>query len=243
MENQGRVALVTGAARGQGRTIAIGLAESGCDIVAIDVAAHLEYPGYALGTPAELESLQGEVEALGRTALTFAVDVRDVAGVHDAVSSTVEQFGRIDILVNNAGIAAYASVDEMSDLEWNGMLDINLKGAFNLTREVVPVMRQHGGGVIINNTSALAYHGGDRLSHYVAAKHGLLGLTRAWAVELAPDGIRVMSIHSVGMIMPGFPEHRRTADPAALVRYLVSETAGAVTGEDYPMDTGLSHFP
>ncbi len=242
MANEGRVALVTGAARGQGRSAALALAASGCDVTLLDVARQLDFPGYSLGTQEELDALAGEIEAMGRAVIPVRADVRDVEAVRAGVARTLDELGGVDILINNAGIRAYASIDTMSDLEWRAMIDINLTGPFNVTREVVPHMRSRGRGVIINNASVLAFHGGDRLSHYAASKHGLLGLTRAWAVELASAGIRVMSISSTGLVMPGYPEHPAVADIGELLLYLVSESAGAVTGADYPLDTGLTHF-
>jgi len=113
----GRVAFVTGAAHGQGRAIAIALATAGADIVALDVAAKIEYPGYAQGSVDELDSLVSEVEALGRAAIAAVGDVRDAAAVQSAVDAAVARFGRIDILVNNAGIVAYSSLEDMSEAE------------------------------------------------------------------------------------------------------------------------------
>lgn len=263
-ELAGRVAFVTGAAHGQGRAVALALAADGADIVGFDVAAKIEYPAYAQGSSAELDSLTTEVEALGRRALVFAGDVRDAAAIQSAVDATVEQFGRIDILFNNAGIVAYAALEDMTEAEWDAMLDINLKGPFLVARAVVPVMKAGGRGVIVNNSSVMGLRGGDRLSHYVASKHGLTGLTKAWAIELAPSGIRVVSIHptgvntpmndglaelegatameiaerSAGNLLPGVP-WIETSDVAELVRYLVSDRARYATGSQFTLDAGL----
>ena len=259
-----RVALVTGAAHGQGRAVALALAAQGADIVGIDVAAKIEYPGYGQGTPAELDSLRAEVEALGRRCLVFAADVRDAAAIQSAVDATLAEFGRIDVLFNNAGIVAYAPLDEMTEAEWDAMLDINLKGPFLVARAVVPAMKRQGSGVIVNNSSVMGLRGGNRLSHYVASKHGLTGLTKAWAIELAPFGIRVVSIHptgvdtpmndglaalegatpqeiaerSAGNLLPGVP-WIETKDVAGLVLYLASDRARYATGGQYVIDAGL----
>ena len=268
-ELAGRVALVTGAAHGQGRAIALALAGAGADIVALDVGAELNYPAYAQGTTAELESLVAEVEALGRRAIPAVADVRDREAVQRAVDAAVAEFGRIDVLINNAGIVAYAELEAMTDAEWDAMIGINLTGPMVVTRAVVPLMKANDAaagqrGVIVNNSSVMGLRGGNRLSHYVASKHGLTGLTKAWAIELAPFGIRVVSIHptgvdtpmndglaamegatpqeiaerSAGNLQPGVP-WIETSDVAHLVLYLVSDRARYVTGSQHVLDAGL----
>jgi SDR family mycofactocin-dependent oxidoreductase len=263
-EFAGKVAFITGAAHGQGRAVALALAREGADIVAFDVAAKIEYPAYAQGSTDELDSLRAEVEALGRRALAFAGDVRDAAAIQRAVDETIAAFGRIDVLFNNAGIVAYVTLDEMSELEWDAMLDINLKGPFLVARAVVPHLKAARSGVIINNSSVMGLRGGNRLSHYVASKHGLTGLTKAWAIELAPFGIRVVSIHPTGVNTPmndGLAElegataieiAERSAgnllpgvrwieaeDVAELVLYLASDRARYATGAQFTLDAGL----
>ncbi len=260
----GRVAFITGAAHGQGRAVAFALAEAGADIVAFDVAAKIEYPAYAQGSGAELDSLVAEVHALGRRALAFVGDVRDSAAIQQAVDAAVAEFGRIDVLFNNAGIVAYAAADEMTELEWDAMIDVNLKGPFLVARSVIPIMKAQRSGVIINNSSVMGLRGGNRLSHYVASKHGLTGLTKAWAIELAPWGIRVVSIHptgvntpmnnglaelegataieiaerSAGNLLPGVP-WIEASDVAELVLYLASDRARYATGAQFTLDAGL----
>ena len=260
----GRVAFITGAAHGQGRAVAFALAEAGADIVAFDVAAKIEYPAYAQGSSAELDSLVAEVHALGRRALAFVGDVRDSAAIQQAVDAAIAEFGRIDVLFNNAGIVAYAAADEMTELEWDAMIDVNLKGPFLVARSVIPIMKAQRSGVIINNSSVMGLRGGNRLSHYVASKHGLTGLTKAWAIELAPWGIRVVSIHptgvntpmndglaelegataieiaerSAGNLLPGVP-WIEASDVAELVLYLASDRARYATGAQFTLDAGL----
>ena len=172
---ENKVAFITGAAHGQGRAIALALTKEGADIVAFDVAKKIEYPAYSFGTSDELKSLKEEVEALGRRCLIAAGDVRDDKAVTDAVDRAIAEFGKIDILFNNAGICAYATVDKMTDEEWDAMIDINLKGPFIVTRRVVPHMMEAKSGVIINNSSVLGLRGGNRLSHYTASKWGTRG--------------------------------------------------------------------
>ncbi len=132
----------------------------------------------------------------------FAGDVRDDAAIVKAVDATVEVFGKIDILFNNAGICAYAPAHEMTELEWDAMIDINLKGAWLVARRVIPHMIRARSGVIINNSSVMGLRGGNRLSHYAASKWGMIGLTKSWAIELAPHNVRVVSIHPTGVNTP-----------------------------------------
>jgi SDR family mycofactocin-dependent oxidoreductase len=194
-EFAGRVAFITGAAHCQGRATALALAREGARIAAFDVARPMAYPGYAMGSSSELESLVAACTGLGAECLTFAGDVRDDAAVTAAVGATTSRFGRIDILFNNAGICAYGLAHELTEEAWDAMLDINLKGAWLVARRVIPVMMGQRSGVIINNSSVAGLRGMGRLSHYAASKWGLTGLTKSWAIELAPYGIRVNSIH------------------------------------------------
>ncbi|HEU4881252.1 MAG TPA: SDR family NAD(P)-dependent oxidoreductase, partial [Longimicrobium sp.] len=152
-ELSGRVAFITGAAHGQGRATALALAKAGASIAAYDVARPLEYPGYGMGTSSELDSLVGEVEALGSACAVFAGDVRDDGAVTRAVDATVERFTRIDILFNNAGICGYGLAHELTEEAWDAMVDINLKGAWLVARRVIPVMIAQKSGVIVNNSS------------------------------------------------------------------------------------------
>lgn len=258
-----KVAFITGAAHGQGRAAALALAREGADIVAFDVAKKIEYPAYDFGSNDELLSLKEEIEKLGRRAVVAVGDVRDDEAVTAAVDKAIAAFGKIDILFNNAGICAYASVDTMTDDEWNAMIDINLKGPFNVTRRVVPHMKAAKYGVIINNSSVMGLRGGNRLSHYTASKWGLTGLTKAWAIELAPFGIRVVSIHPTGVNTPmndglaamegmtPIEIAERSAgnllpvpwiepeDVANLVLFVASDKARYATGSQFVVDAGL----
>ena len=222
----GRVALITGAAHGQGRAAALALAREGARIAALDVARPLAYPGYGLGTPDDLASLAGAVRELGSECLTLVADVRDDAAVTRAVEETVRAFGRIDVLFNNAGICAYGLAHELTEDAWDAMLDINLKGAWLVARRIIPHMIEQKSGVIINNSSVGGLRGMRRLSHYAAAKWGLTGLTKSWAIELAPHGIRVNGI------APG-------VFPTDLNRSLIEGTA---RGEWLKQHTPLGRF-
>jgi SDR family mycofactocin-dependent oxidoreductase len=262
-EFAGKVAFITGAAHGQGRATALALARQGARIAAFDVARSLSYPGYELGSPSELESLVRACRDVNTECLTFAGDVRDNSAVTTAVDTTVERFGRIDILFNNAGICAYGLAHELTEEAWDAMLDINLKGAWLVARRVIPVMIRQKSGVIINNSSVAGLRGMGRLSHYAASKWGLTGLTKSWAIELAPHGIRVNSIHPTGVNTPmndglaaleGLTPQEiaeRSAgnllpvpwiepeDVAHAVLYLASDRARYVTGAPLVIDAGL----
>jgi SDR family mycofactocin-dependent oxidoreductase len=260
---RGRVALITGAAHGQGRATALALAREGVSIAALDVAKPLSYPGYALGSSADLDSLVQECTTFGVTALPFVADVRDDRAVSQAVEETVKHLGRIDILFNNAGICAYGLAHELTEEAWDAMIDINLKGAWIVARPVIPHFMAQKSGVIINNSSVAGLRGMARLSHYAAAKWGLVGLTKSWAIELAPFNVRVISLHPTGVNTPmndglaaleGATPHQiaeRSAgnllsvpwvepeDVAAAVVYLASDKARFITGSQFVLDAGL----
>jgi SDR family mycofactocin-dependent oxidoreductase len=262
-EFTGKVAFITGAAHGQGRATALALAREGARIAGFDVARPLSYPGYAMGSRDELESLSSACRELGTECLTFAGDVRNDADVTQAVNVVTERFGRIDILFNNAGICAYGLAHELTEAAWDAMLDINLKGAWLVARRVIPVMIRQRSGVIINNSSVAGLRGMGRLSHYAASKWGLTGLTKSWAIELAPYGIRVNSLHPTGVNTPmndglaaleGLTPQEiaeRSAgnllpvpwiepeDVANAVLFLASERARYVTGAPLIIDAGL----
>ncbi|HET6778357.1 MAG TPA: mycofactocin-coupled SDR family oxidoreductase [Gemmatimonadales bacterium] len=262
-EFAGSVAFVTGAAHGQGRATALALAREGARIVAFDIARPLRYPGYEMGSPNELATLGVECGKLGSECLTFTGDVRDDGAITGAVDAAVAQFGRIDILFNNAGICAYGLAHELTEEAWDAMLDINLKGAWLVARRVIPVMMRQRSGVIINNSSIAGLRGMGRLSHYAASKWGLTGLTKSWAIELAPYGIRVNSLHPTGVNTPmndglaaleGLTPQEiaeRSAgnllpvpwiepeDVAHAVLYLASPRARFITGAPLIIDAGL----
>jgi SDR family mycofactocin-dependent oxidoreductase len=262
-EFAGKVAFITGAAHGQGRATALALAREGARIAGFDIARALTYPGYTMGSSGELESLAEACREVGSECVTFVGDVRDDSSVTRAVDATAARFGRIDILFNNAGICAYGLAHELTEDAWDAMLDINLKGAWLVARRVIPVMIRQRAGVIINNSSIAGLRGMARLSHYAASKWGLTGLTKSWAIELAPYGIRVNSIHPTGVNTPmndglaaleGLTPQEiaeRSAgnllpvpwiepeDVAQAVLYLASERARFITGAPLVLDAGL----
>jgi NAD(P)-dependent dehydrogenase (short-subunit alcohol dehydrogenase family) len=260
---EGQVALVTGAAHGQGRASALALAREGVRIAALDIAQPMTYPGYPMGSTDDLETLAQECRALGVDCLSFVADVRDDAAVSTAVATTTDRFGGIDILFNNAGICGYGLAHELTEGAWDSMLDINLKGPFLVARRVIPRMIEHRRGVIINNSSVAGLRGMARLSHYAASKWGLVGLTKSWAIELAPFNIRVIALCPTGVNTPmndglamlegKTPREiaERSAgnllpmpwiepeDVAAAVVFLASSKARAITGSEFILDAGL----
>ena len=201
---EGRVAFITGAARGQGRAHAIRLANEGADIVAIDVCGPIsDTITYPLGTSDELAETVRAVEAAGRKVLAREVDIRDLAALQQVVADGIEQFGRLDILVANAGVLSWGRLFEMSEEQWNSVIDVNLNGTWKTIRAAVPAMIEagHGGSIIIVSSSAgLKATPGN--GHYAASKHGLTSLTNSLALEVGEFGIRVNSIHPYSIDTP-----------------------------------------
>lgn len=199
----GKVALITGAARGQGRSHALRLAEEGADIIALDICADLDTTLYAGATSDDLATTTKLVEELDRRIIARQVDVRDSAGLTAAVDEAVAEFGRIDIVVGNAGISTFGLSWELSDEVWQEMIDINLTGVWKTTRAAIPHMLARGaGGSIILTSSVAGSTGVGLTAHYSAAKHGVVGLMKSLAVELAQQGIRVNSVHPTTVETP-----------------------------------------
>src|SRR5277367_6002768 len=200
---------------------------------------------------------------MGAQCQVVAADVRDDIAVTAAVASAAERFGRIDILFNNAGICGYGLAHELAEDAWNSMIDINLKGPWIVARRVIPIMIERRRGVIINNSSVAGLRGMGRLSHYAASKWGLVGLTRSWAIELAPYNVRVIALCPTGVNTPmndglamlegATPREiaERSAgnllpmpwiepeDVAGAVVFLASSKARAITGSEFIIDAGL----
>ncbi len=193
----GLVAVITGAARGQGRNHAVRLAQEGADIIAIDNCAPIPGVAYPAATPADLARTIALVQGLGRRAISGQVDIREMAQLRQAVDDGVAALGRLDIVAANAGISStFQPATELSEQSWNDMLDINLTGAWHTVKAAVPHLIAGGrGGAVIITSSAAGLRGYPNIAHYVASKHGLVGLMRALALELAPHSIRVNSLH------------------------------------------------
>lgn len=198
----GKVAFVTGAARGQGRSHAIRLAEEGADIIAIDVCADYDTVPYPMGTEAELAETVKAVEALDRRILARKADVRDPAALRAVLDEGVAELGRLDIVAANAGICTIQAWDEVTPAVWQDTLDTNLTGVWNTMVAAAPHLIASGGGSIIVISSTAGIKGLPFLAPYVAAKHGLVGIARVMANELAKHKIRVNTVHPTGVDTP-----------------------------------------
>jgi NAD(P)-dependent dehydrogenase (short-subunit alcohol dehydrogenase family) len=258
-----KVALITGAAHGQGRATAIALAHEGYHIAALDIGHNVGYPSYNMGSNDDLVSLGTECESIGVKFLALLADVSKADEVEAAVTKMIDVLGRVDVLFNNAGICAYGLTHEITEAEFDRMIDVNLKGSWLMAKYVIPHLITQKSGVIINNSSVGGLRGMNRLSHYAATKWALTGLTKSWALELAPHNIRVISIHPTGVNTPmndGLAEMEgktpqeigeasagnllpvpwiEPEDVAQAVVYLTSEKARFITGSQLVLDAGL----
>jgi SDR family mycofactocin-dependent oxidoreductase len=262
----GRVAYVTGAARGQGRSHCVRLARAGADIVAIDACGPVaDHNGYEASTPEDLAETVHLVEGEGRKILAKEIDVRDLDGQQRLVADAVEQFGRLDIVVANAGVLNWGRVWEISPEQWQQVLDVNLTGVWNTMKATVPAMIEAGnGGSIINISSAAGIKAVPGCGHYCASKFGVVGLTNSLAIELGEYGIRVNSVHPYGTDTPmgndlsmyqvfqDHPTYIYSFSPGALpteslaapglisdiVLWLASDASSLLTAAQIPADKG-----
>jgi len=263
-----RVAFVTGTARGMGRNHALRLAREGASIIGVDVAADVSpHNGYPAASEAELKETARLVEAEGRPCLMEVADVRDSDALEAVLADGVERFGgRLDVVVANAGISNWGRFWEMSDEQWQTMIDINLTGVWRTMKAAVPHMLSAGnGGSIITISSVAGIKALPSQSHYTAAKHGVVGLTKSAAIELGEYNIRVNSIHpwgvatapaedpnvaamltahpnyimSFGAMLPAlFPA--QVDDISDAVVYLASDLSRAVTATQLTVDMGAT---
>ncbi|MBN9634872.1 MAG: mycofactocin-coupled SDR family oxidoreductase [Actinobacteria bacterium] len=204
---EGKVAFITGAARGQGRSHAVRLAEEGADIIAIDICGPVSSnPQIAPATRDDLAQTADLVKQLNRRIVTAEVDVRDYSAVKAAVDSGVEQLGRLDIICANAGIGnGGQTLDHTSEEDWTDMIDVNLSGVWKSVKAAVPhIISQGQGGSIILTSSVGGLKAYPHTGHYIAAKHGVVGLMRTFAVELGHHSIRVNSVHPTNVNTPLF---------------------------------------
>jgi SDR family mycofactocin-dependent oxidoreductase len=259
----GKVAFITGAARGQGRSHAIRLAEEGADIIAVDICRDYGTVPYAMATDADLAETVKAVEALDRRIVATQADVRNAAALKAAVDDGVAQLGRLDIVSANAGICTVQSWDEVTPAVWQDTLDTNLTGVWNTMVVSVPHLIAAGGGSIICTSSTAGIKGLPYLAPYVAAKHGVVGIARTMANELAIHKIRVNTVHPTGVDTPmgnglaGLeplinrdpnlgPIYMNTlpveiVDPRDIsnaVLFLASDEARYVTGLEFTVDAG-----
>jgi SDR family mycofactocin-dependent oxidoreductase len=200
---EGKVAFITGAARGQGRSHALRLAQEGADIIAVDIAEEIEsvkriYPG---ASEADLAETVEQVEALDRRIVARKADVRDYDALKAAFDEGVAELGRVDIVSANAGIFIFGEqVQDVTEQDWDDVIDINLKGVWHTVKAAVPTMIEQGtGGSIILTSSTAGIKGTPNVSAYTASKHGVVGLMKTFALELAPHSIRVNSVHPTGV--------------------------------------------
>jgi SDR family mycofactocin-dependent oxidoreductase len=201
---EGKVAFITGAARGQGRSHAIRLAEEGADIIAVDLCQEVPGTGTSGSTDRDLAETVKAVETLGRRIIATKVDVRDPVALAEAVDAGVAELGRLDIVSANAGIASIPRKTwEIDESDWQTMIDINLTGVFHTAKATVPHIIAGGrGGSIILTSSAAGLVAYENICHYVAAKHGVVGIMRTLALELAQYMIRVNSLHPTQVDTP-----------------------------------------
>jgi len=263
----GKVAFVTGAARGQGRSHAVRLAEEGADVIAIDICKQIDTVQYPMSAPEDLaETVQG-VEALGRRIFAREADVRDAGAVRAALAEGEAELGPVEIVIANAGIAPMSMTPRPE--EWQDVIDVNLTGVYNTVEAARTGMVERGAGgaiVLTSSTAGLTGIGGDTPGGigYTASKHGVVGLMRTYANILAPHGIRVNSVHPTGVrtpmvinpIMekflaadPAMGEHMMNALPVDMLEpvdishaviWLVSDDARYVTGVTLPVDAGFT---
>ena len=262
---QGKVAFITGAARGQGRSHAVRLAEEGADIIAVDACQDFDTVGYAMATEADLADTVKAVEALDRRIVAVKADVRDAAALKAAVDEGVAQLGRLDIVSANAGICTVQKWDEVTPQIWADTLDVNLTGVWHTCVATIPHLLTAGGGSIVITSSTSGIKGQPWLAPYVAAKHGIVGVMRSLANELAEHNIRVNTIHPAGVDTPlvaglggmnQFIEQSPTMGPIFMntmpvevvdpvdisnaVLYLASDEARYVTGLEMKVDAGCT---
>ena len=261
----GKVALITGVARGQGRSHAIRLAQEGADIIGVDICRQLQSVGYPMATTADLEQTVKEVEALGRRIVVREADVREFDELRQAFDEGVEELGPVTIVIANAGIGPGGMASDQQ--QWDEAIGVNLTGVWNTGRVAIPSMVKNGqGGAIVLTSSTGGLTGAPidvaGMLAYTAAKHGVIGLMRSWANSLAPYFIRVNSVapttvrtpmagdgnvaeilkHApklAGSLTNAIPvEAVEAVDVSNAILWLVSEEARYVTGTVVPVDAG-----
>jgi SDR family mycofactocin-dependent oxidoreductase len=266
---QGKVAFITGAARGQGRAHAVKLASEGADIVAVDLAGPIPLVPYDSSTTADLDETVRLVEALDRRILFRQGDTRDLPGLKALLAEAVSEFGRLDIVVANAGICIPATWDETTPEIFQTTMDINVVGVWNTVMAGAPHLVEGGGGSIILTSSYAGKKMQPFMVHYTASKHAVTGMTRAFAAELGRHSIRVNSVHPgavntpmgsgdmidaiahtmasnpalAAMGTPFLPTYAAEAeDIANAVAFLASDDARLITAEHLSIDQGAQYF-
>ncbi len=261
---EGKVALITGAARGQGRSHAVGLAREGADIIAVDLCSQIETVRYPMSTPDDLETTAELVREAGGRIVARQADVRSLEALQAAVADGVGEFGRIDIVIANAGIGSGGrSTLSLTEQEWDDVIAVNLGGVWRTVKAGTPAIQEgaRGGSIVIIGSTA-GLRGMRGIGHYVSAKHGLTGLTKTLAIELAGENIRVNCVHPTGVRTPlsSSDEIQKWAakapqtelqnllavdmlepeDVTNTILWLVSDAARYVTGVNLPLDAGFT---
>jgi SDR family mycofactocin-dependent oxidoreductase len=264
---EGKVAFITGAARGQGRAHALRLAEEGADIIAIDIAAQIDGVQYGMSTPEDLAETARQVEALDRRIVSDVADVRDAAALRAVVDRGVAELGRLDFIVGNAGIDIIKPWHGFTDEDVRNTIDTNLIGAWNSVRVAVQHLIDGGGGGIVLTSSANGLKAGPYNLAYNMSKYGVTGLTKSLAMELAKDNIRVNSVHPGGVDTPmangamPFFDGLNTENPSLFgmltswipgmmeprqisnaVLWLLSDESSFVTGHALAVDGGVTQY-
>ena len=241
---EGRVAFITGAARGQGRAHAVRLASEGADVIAIDICGPIsDTITYPPATTEEHTETVRAVESTGRKVLAREVDIRDLAALEQVVADGVEQFGRLDIVVANAGVLSWGRMWEMSEEQWDTVIDVNLNGTWRTIRAAVPAMIEAGNGgsiIIVSSSAGLKATPGN--GHYSASKHGLVALTNALALEVGEYGIRVNSIHPYSIDTPMVEREAMMAVFAKHPSYLHSFAPMPLHPVNHQSKKGLKEF-
>jgi SDR family mycofactocin-dependent oxidoreductase len=263
-----KVALITGAARGQGRAHAVRMAQEGADVVLLDVCAAATRTDYPAATAEDLAETVRQVEALDRRVVWANADVRDLSALQAVVDRGVSELGRLDVVVANAGVSTWGRIWEMPTERWRDMIDINLTGVYHTLRATVPAMIEAGnGGSIICISSVAGIKALPGQAHYSAAKHGVVGLANSTAIELGPYRIRVNTVHPWGVSTPmaleGAEAHQKMfadnpsymaamgqywfdppisspEDIANAVLFLASDDARTITGTQLTVDNGAT---
>jgi SDR family mycofactocin-dependent oxidoreductase len=261
----GKVAFVTGAGHGQGRSHAVRLAGEGADVILLDICHDIDTIGYGMSNEAELEETAKLVEKEGRRAVFGKADVAKFDEVKRVFDEGLAELGRIDIVVANAGILSFGLTWEITDEQWDDVLAVNLKGPWNTARVAIPTMIEQGsGGSIIMTSSSAGLRAAALMAHYTASKHGVVGLARTLAVELGQYDIRVNTVHPCGVATamasdPRIPEFFmkfpelfgplgenllptpggiEANDVSDAVVWLASPEARNITGIQLPVDKG-----
>ena len=247
---EGKVALITGAARGIGKALAVKFANEGADIAFTDLALNEDMM-------AGIKATEAEIAALGVKCIGYAGNAADFAQTEEVVAKIKADFGHIDVLVNNAGITKDGLMLRMTEAQWDAVINVNLKSAFNFTHAIVPIMMRQRGGSIINMASVVGVHGNAGQANYSASKAGMIALAKSVAQEMGPKGIRANAI------APGFIETAMTAalsdeikadwmkkiplrrggkpeDIADVATFLASDLSSYVTGQVIQVDGGMN---